>query len=139
MDNVRPKALTRFESATVHGTVDSALDHLAGADRALRLEVADAARRWAARVDDEEFGVNPNQEPRATYTPSPCTQEYCSCSDCVARWERDRASAKRMERDRAEPHVELRSMDDFDDLKTDPVVSRVNELALRAPWEGTDG
>lgn len=139
MDNVRPLALTRMDAVSIQADVESYLDEKSDGDRARRLEVANAARRWAARVDDQEFPPAPPEPEPAKYTPAPCTLEYCACPSCVERWESDRASALRRESARSEVHVELRSMEDFDDLRTDPVASRVNELPLRAHWNDVDG
>ena len=123
MDNVRPKSLTAEEAEQVTFEVNDALDRIVHADaglppgqvngRALRLEVANAARRWAARVDDAEF-------------PPPVRLA-------------DGSLAPPMLEGGGEVYVPVHSMDDFDDIKTDPVVSRINDLPLRAPWEGTDG
>lgn len=76
MDNVRPMAMTRTASARLAKLVEADLDSLAsngneeGEDpRAVRLEVANAARRWAARVDDREFPPAPEVFAEGTEPP----------------------------------------------------------------------
>ena len=91
MTNLRPMALPAGRSKVVAQQVEHVLDHIAEAaddedPRSVRLEVANAARRWSARVDEEEFPSSFDNEPTTEHEPSlalpPEPEPYKLCDRC---------------------------------------------------------